>query len=127
MSDRKSGWLLFVQSVVAVALGFLFVTPAVAQDGSKKAQDKSVAPVLRKVKMRVQPMYPELARHMNLSGVVKLELIISPEGKVKSAKVLGGHPLLAEAALDAARRWMYEPAHEQTVDIVEIRFARGSE
>ncbi len=127
MSGRKSGWLLFVQCVMAVALGFVFVTAAVAQDTSKKAQEKSAAPVLRKVKMRVQPLYPELARHMNLSGVVKLELVISPEGKVKSAKVLGGHPLLAEAALDAARRWTYEPAHEQTVDVVEIRFARDSE
>jgi TonB family protein len=127
VSRRKSGWLLFVQCVMAVSLGFLFVTAAVAQDTSKKAQDKSAAPVVRKVKMRVQPMYPELARHMNLSGVVKLELVISPEGKVKSAKVLGGHPLLAEAASDAARRWTYEPAHEQTVEVVEIRFARDSE
>lgn len=126
MFDRRSGWSLFTQCVVAVVLGFFLLRPAVGQEGSK-SQDKSQAPVLRKVKTRVQPMYPELARHMNLAGVVKLELTISPDGKVKSAKVLGGHPLLAEAALDAARRWIYEPAHEQTVDVIEIKFAGRSE
>lgn len=127
MSQGRSGWSLFAQCVIAVVFGFLLLNPAVAQDGSKKSQDKAQGPVLRKVKTRVQPMYPELARHMNLSGVVKLELIISPDGKVRSAKVLGGHPLLAEAALDAAKRWLYEPAREQTVDVIEIKFARDSE
>ena len=126
MFDRRSGWSLFTQCVVAVVLGFLLSRPAVGQEGSK-SQDKSQGPVLRKVKTRVQPMYPDLARHMNLAGVVKLELIVSPDGKVKSAKVLGGHPLLAEAALDAARRWIYEPAHEQTVDVTEIKFTRNSQ
>ena len=127
MSGRKSGWLLFVQCVMAVALGFLFVTPTVAQEGSKKAPEKSEQPVLRKIKSRAQPMYPELARRMKLSGTVKLELIIGPDGKVKSAKVLGGHPLLAESALDAVRRWVYEPAHDQTVQVVDVKFYDGAE
>jgi TonB family protein len=68
-----------------------------------------------------------MARHLKLAGVVKLELTIAPDGKVKNVKVLGGHPLLAEAAVDAAKRWMYEPAHEQTVDVIEIKFARESD
>lgn len=127
MSDRKSGWSLFAQCLVAVALGFLFVTPAVAQDGSKKAPEKSEGAVLRKIKSRAQPLYPELARRMKLSGVVKLELIIAADGKVKSAKVLGGHPLLAESAMDAVRRWVYEPAHDQTVQVVEVKFYDGAE
>ena len=98
-----------------------------AQDGSKKSPEKSETPVLRKIKSRAQPVYPELARRMKLSGSVRLELIIAPDGKVKSAKVLGGHPLLAEAALDAVRRWVYEPGHEQTVQVVDIRFFDAAE
>lgn len=127
MSERKSGCLLFAHCVIAVLLGFVLITPAVAQDGSKKAPEKSEGPVLRKIKSRAQPLYPELARRMKLSGVVKLELIIAADGKVKSAKVLGGHPLLAESAMDAVRRWVYEPAHDQTVQVVEVRFYDGAE
>lgn len=82
---------------------------------------------MRKIKSRAQPLYPELARRMKLSGVVKLELIIAADGKVKSAKVLGGHPLLAESAMDAVRRWVYEPAHDQTVQVVEVKFYDGAE
>lgn len=126
MSHGRSGWWLFAQCVVAVVLGFLFLTPAVAQEASK-SQNKSQGPAVRKVKMHVQPVYPEMARHMKLAGVVKLELTIAPDGKVKNVKVLGGHPLLAEAAVDAAKRWTYEPAHEQTVDVIEIKFARDSD
>ena len=127
MSDRKSGWSLLAQCVIAVVLGFLFVTPAVAQDGSKKAPEKSEGAVLRKIKSRAQPIYPELARRMKLSGVVRLELIIAADGKVKSAKVLGGHPLLAESALDAVRRWVYEPGHDQTVQVVDVKFYDDAE
>jgi len=110
----------------------LAVSNASAQDDGKKTQDSKTQdsktqPVLRKVKTRVEPIYPELARHMNISGLVKVELIIGPDGKVKSAKVLGGHPVLAAAALDAAKRWVFEPAREQTIDVVSIRFAHDAE
>lgn len=128
MSVRGSAWQRFAQGVVVVMLGLFLLTPAVAQDGSKKSadkQDKSETPVFRKVKTRAQPMYPELARRMKLSGVVKLELTIAPDGKVKSVKVLGGHPLLADAAMDAVRRWVYEPAHEQTVQVVDVKFSEA--
>ena len=127
MSDRRSGWSLFAECVIAVVLGFVVLTPAVAEDGSKKPPEKSEVPVVRKIKLRAQPVYPELARRMKLSGVVRIELAIAPDGKVKSAKVLGGHPLLAEAAMDAVRRWVYEPAHDQTVQVVDIKFADAVE
>jgi TonB family protein len=70
-------------------------------------------------------MYPELARRMKLAGLVKLELTIAPDGKVKNVKVVGGHPLLAESAADAAKKWVYEPAHEQTVAIVDVKFEQS--
>jgi TonB family protein len=76
----------------------------------------------RKCKSKVQPMYPELARKMNLAGVVKIEVVIGTNGIVKNTKVIGGHPVLVESAVDAVRRWRYEPSSEETTTTVEFRF-----
>ena len=47
---------------------------------------------------------------MNISGTVKIEVVVAPNGTVKDARVVGGHPVLAGAALEAARKWRFEPA-----------------
>jgi TonB family protein len=78
----------------------------------------------RKIKSRVNPQYPELARKMNVSGSVKLELVIAANGQVKSVKPLGGHPLLIDAAQNAVKQWRYEPGAEGT-EVVEIRFTQN--
>jgi hypothetical protein len=52
----------------------------------------------RKVKTRVEPAYPAIARRMNISGTVKVVEVVGPHGAVKTAKVVGGHPLLVNAA-----------------------------
>lgn len=77
----------------------------------------------RKLKQQVNPIYPEMARNMNLSGTVRLQVTITSQGNVKEAKVLGGHPLLADAALRAVERWKYEPGQEE-VRTVTIDFKR---
>lgn len=77
---------------------------------------------LRKVKTKVEPTYPELAKTMHLSGIVRVEIKISPDGTIKSSKVLGGHPVLAQAALVALQKWKYEPANEETTMIVPFKF-----
>lgn len=76
----------------------------------------------RKVKLKVSPQYPELARRMNVTGAVRLEILIAANGQVKSVKPLGGHPLLIDAAESAVKQWRYEPGIEAT-EIVEIRFS----
>jgi protein TonB len=76
----------------------------------------------RKAKTKVAPGYPELAKKMNVSGTVKVEIVIAPNGSVKSAKALGGHPLLIEAALDAVKKWKFEPAGEETTQTVAFDF-----
>lgn len=75
----------------------------------------------RKVKLKVSPQYPELARRMNVTGAVRLEILVGANGQVKSVKPLGGHPLLIDAAESAVKQWRYEPGTEAT-EIVEIRF-----
>jgi len=76
----------------------------------------------RKPKSKVSPAYPELAKKMNVSGTVKVEIVIAPNGSVKSAKALGGHPLLIESALDAVKKWKFEPASEETTQIIAFDF-----
>ena len=66
--------------------------------------------------------YPPLARQLKLSGKVRLEVTVSPDGRVKGTRVVGGNPLLADAALEAIRMWRYEVGVKETAEVVEIDF-----
>jgi TonB family protein len=79
----------------------------------------------RDVKTRVTPVFPELAKKMNVNGVVKVELTVNPNGSVKSAKAIGGHPLLIDAAVTAAKGFKYEASTEETKELVEFKFNGG--
>ena len=112
--DRSKTASLIVVVVVAVAT-FVGLPPrSVAQDVQ--------GDLSKRVKTRVQPTYPELARRMAVRGSVKLMVTIGTNGKVKSTKVVGGHPVLVGASEDAIRRWKFEPASEETTGIVEFTF-----
>jgi TonB family protein len=76
----------------------------------------------RKLKTKIAPNYPELARRMSLRGVVRVQITVAPDGTVKNATLVGGHPVLANAALDAVKKWRYEARKEETAGIVEFRF-----
>jgi TonB family protein len=93
---------------------------ALAPLGGHAQQAREEAP--RKAKSKVQAIYPELARKMNLSGTVKVEVVVLPNGTVKGARVVGGHPVLANAALDAVKRWRFEPAAMESTGIVDFKF-----
>jgi protein TonB len=58
---------------------------------------------------RRTPAYPLLARQIHLQGDVAIEVIISPEGRVESARAVSGHPMLVACAVDAARGWRFAP------------------
>lgn len=58
---------------------------------------------------RVVPEYPELAKRARVSGAVILQVNVDEEGDVYDVKVLNGHPLLQEAAVNAVRQWKYSP------------------
>jgi len=102
---QRAKWLLFV----VAGLTFWAGLPTLAQSD-------------RKVLERVAPVYPELARHANLSGLVKIEVTVRPNGTVKETRVAGGNPVLCGAAVDAVRKWKFEAATSETTEIVELRF-----
>ncbi|PYX86280.1 MAG: hypothetical protein DMG68_15950 [Acidobacteria bacterium] len=76
----------------------------------------------RKVVSRVVPGYPELARRMNIRGIVKIEATVAPNGTVKSTRAIGGNPLLISAAENALLKWRFAPNAEETHEIIELRF-----
>jgi TonB family protein len=76
----------------------------------------------RKVVSKIAPQYPALARSMHLSGVVKVEAIVSSNGVVKNVSVKGGHPLLVQSATDAVRKWKWEASSHESTEGVEVRF-----
>jgi TonB family protein len=76
----------------------------------------------RKVVKKVLPAYPELARQFGIKGAVKLLVTVETNGKVKSARAVGGNPSFVEAAMDVIGKWKFEPAEEQTTETIEIKF-----
>jgi protein TonB len=67
----------------------------------------SVAPP--KLLTRVAPAYPRFAVEARVEGVVVLEAVVDPEGRVEDVRVLRSIPLLDQAAMDAVKQWRYAP------------------
>jgi protein TonB len=57
----------------------------------------------------VRPVYPRLAQQTRVQGVVVLEAVIARDGSVKGLRLISGHPLLNQAAVDAVQQWLYRP------------------
>ena len=90
---------LLKKMVLAIAAAVLFTATVAA------AQTASTDEGKRKIKARVSPAYPELARRMSVAGKVKIEVVITPDGRVRSTRIVGGHPLLG-AGLPGRREGM---------------------
>ena len=76
----------------------------------------------RKVVSNPVPRYPDLAKNLRLSGVVKVQIIIAPDGKITSTKILGGHPLFVTSVEETLKNWKYAPAATETTTVLEFRF-----
>ncbi len=79
----------------------------------------------RKAIYKVNPTYPEIARQMRVSGTVRIEVVVAPNGTVKELKAKGGHPLLIQAAFEALHKWRFAPGPETTTTIIEFHFTDG--
>jgi TonB family protein len=71
----------------------------------------------RKIEKRVVPIYPTIARDHQVRGEVKLAVDVAADGSVHKATVLGGHPLLTQAAVAAVQQWRFEPGAAGTVPV----------
>ena len=109
---RRPRWLVLGLVLASAAMpGFL-------------PQAHGQAESARKVQTRTIPAYPDLARRMRIAGVVKVQVTVAPNGTVKDATVVGGHPLLADAVITAVRRWRFmRQAGSKTPGLQPLRFA----
>jgi protein TonB len=78
------------------------------------------APAARKVRVssgvaqgllirKVEPQYPSLARQARIQGMVVLQALIGKNGSVQNLRVISGHPMLIQSAVDAVKQWRYKP------------------
>jgi TonB family protein len=110
MAFTWSKKMLVAAAAALFAVSMAFAQQTVVEEGK------------RKVKTKVTPAVPELARRMNITGKVKIEVVIAPDGRVKSSRAVGGHPVLVQSCLDAVKEWKFEPAPEESTQMVEFDF-----
>jgi TonB family protein len=110
---RSLSW--FCVLLLAISSSVLF------SPQSSSAQQQPV--IKRRLVDRVAPVYPALARSMALEGIVKVEALVAADGSVKGVDVKGGHPVLAQAAMNAVRRWRWEAAPRESHEVVELKFS----
>jgi TonB family protein len=70
---------------------------------------------------RVEPEYPRELQQRGIAGTVRLAVTVSPKGSVESVQVVGGNPILAEAAVKSVKQWIYSPS--AMASVIEVRIA----
>lgn len=95
-------------------------TAAVGQDSNNADVSKPAPEVRVRVssgvavgllikKSRVEPHYPEEAKHAGIQGRVLLQAEISKDGIVQKLQLVSGDPVLAQAAIEVVKKWKYKP------------------
>ena len=110
MSFPKA-WRWAGTGLLALAMATFLCSTAVAQ-----------GELTRKTRTKVSPAYPLLAKRMNITGTVKVLVVVTPSGNLKETKVVGGNPVLVNAAMDALKKWKFEPADSESTGTVEFKF-----
>jgi protein TonB len=86
--------------------------PGIAILGDGEPQREGISEIqiqMPKLIKRVEPLYPKMARDVQIQGDVVIEAFTDIYGKVVKTRVIRGNPLLKQAAVDAIRQWVYEP------------------
>ena len=82
------------------------------------AQDQQ----LRRVIHKTNPVYPPVLKDKNIGGLVRILVVVTSTGSVKQTEPLGGNPALVTATEAAVKQWRFEPAPNETREIVTLRF-----
>lgn len=103
-------------AVSQVAMTVLFgLLPAVAQIQEQTTKE-------RRLITRVEPEYPETLKRLYIGGVVRVEVVVEPNGAVRSTKLLGGSPILGQSTMKAIKQWRYAPAASDETLTVKVEF-----
>lgn len=103
-----------------------YVSPGVSLDGVKTlAVSQAGNDGARKLISRVEPVYPAILQNNHIGGTVRLKVNIASNGTVEDVELLGGNPILGEAAMAAVRKWVYAAGRSRTQTEVIIPFDAG--
>jgi outer membrane biosynthesis protein TonB len=121
MTNRITAALRFLPNFLApVFLVSIFFTSILLAPIPAWSQEAATA---RKVLVKVAPQYSPLARSLAIEGTVKADVIVAPNGTMKSVEFKGGHPLFVQAARNALSHWRWEAGPRETHETVELKFA----
>ena len=81
----------------------------------------------RKITGELKLVYPPLARKLHLTGKVRVIAVVAAEGHVSDTQVIGGSPVLVQAAVTAVSKSKWQPNAQETKEIIEISFQPESE
>ena len=76
----------------------------------------------RQLIARVEPKYPETLQRLYIGGSVRLKVTIAAKGSVEKVELLGGNPILGQAAMEAVKNWKYAPAKAETTTEITVPF-----
>jgi TonB family protein len=112
---RMRNWMGMGSSFLVAALLALVLAPSM----------QAHAADARAVRSRVAPVYPEIAKRMRVTGVVKLSVTVDADGKVTDVKPVSGNEMLSFAAQQAVRKWKFEPGVGVATVPVDVNFELG--
>jgi TonB family protein len=104
----------FSSKILALARASYETSPRATSDSKVESE--------RQLVRSIPPEYPAIAERMRLTGTAQVQALVNPNGTVRDVKILGGHPLLADALARAVKQWMYQPAPKETTEIVKFIF-----
>jgi len=116
-----------VAAYVAKTRGAIgYVSSATTLDGVKTLTVyQSESGGARKLISRVEPVYPAILLDNHIGGTVRVKVTIAANGTVENVELLGGSPVLGEAAMVAVRKWVYAAGRSRTTAEVSIPFDAG--
>ena len=106
--------------VLFLLLSYCF-GPAGAAQGQQTPVGNARSESSRRIVRKTVPVYPAVAKRINLGGTVKVVAVVSADGKVESVEPVGGSPILLKAAEDAIAQWQFAAGGESK-ETVELRF-----
>jgi len=106
----------------SVVVFCMLLAPLSLSGQSNAASTRDIAKTPRKIIYRAEAPYPWDLKRYSIGGVVKLEVSVSSKGTVERVSILGGNPVLADAASGAVKKWKYAPADSATLEYVHVVF-----
>src|SRR5437870_13082933 len=103
---------------LCLAIGVLLLHAAPGQRAENEGADRHP----RKLVYKVEPQYPAELKRAYIGGMVRLDVMISPRGTVKTGLIVGGNAVVAECAANAVKEWKYGPADAETSVRPNVKF-----